>query len=145
LKLDACVFGSDDYCADIGVSRTKEGSETLYARQRFVACAKAFGLQAIDSVFIDIKDTEGLKRQCDEGHAWGFTGKQTIHPSQIPIVQSSFLPSKEKIEWAKELILKFEEHQKSGRGAFNFRGSMIDMPLLLQARNIVDLVRKVVK
>ncbi|KJH50959.1 HpcH/HpaI aldolase/citrate lyase family protein, partial [Dictyocaulus viviparus] len=81
-KLDGVVFGSDDYCADIGATRSPESTEVLYARQRFVACCKAFQLQAIDSVFIDIKDLDGLKRQSIEGHNWGFTGKQSIHPTQ---------------------------------------------------------------
>ncbi|KHJ83873.1 HpcH/HpaI aldolase/citrate lyase family protein [Oesophagostomum dentatum] len=66
-KLDAVVFGSDDYCADIGATRTPECTEVMYARQRFVACCKAFQLQAIDSVYIDIKNTEGLRKQSEEG------------------------------------------------------------------------------
>ncbi|KAK6019111.1 HpcH/HpaI aldolase/citrate lyase family protein [Ostertagia ostertagi] len=122
-KLDAVVFGSDDYCADIGATRTSEGSEVLYARQRFVACCKAFQLQAIDSVYIDIKNLDGLRKQSDEGHAWGFTGKQTIHPSQVPVVQEAFMPSAEKVEWATELVHAFSQHQAEGKGAFQFRGS----------------------
>lgn len=69
----------------------------------------------------------------------GFTGKQVIHPSQIEVVQQAFTPSTEKIEWARELIQAFDTHQQSGKGAFTFRGNMIDMPLLLQARNIVRM------
>ncbi|VDO31314.1 unnamed protein product [Haemonchus placei] len=174
-KLDAVVFGSDDYCADIGKSmksrnfrsdckvlsrikshhesfvnnmvsgatRTSEGNEVLYARQRFVACCKAFQLQAIDSVYIDIKNLDGLRKQSEEGRAWGFTGKQTIHPTQIPVVQEAFMPSAEKIEWATELVHAFSQHQSEGKGAFQFRGQMIDRPLLLQALNIIQLVESV--
>nr|CDJ87404.1 HpcH HpaI aldolase domain containing protein [Haemonchus contortus] len=142
-KLDAVVFGSDDYCADIGATRTSEGSEVLYARQRFVACCKAFQLQAIDSVYIDIKNLDGLRKQSEEGRAWGFTGKQTIHPTQIPVVQKAFMPSAEKIEWATELVHAFSQHQSEGKGAFQFRGQMIDRPLLLQALNIIQLVESV--
>ncbi|XGW05481.1 hypothetical protein V3C99_016103 [Haemonchus contortus] len=142
-KLDAVVFGSDDYCADIGATRTSEGSEVLYARQRFVACCKAFQLQAIDSVYIDIKNLDGLRKQSEEGRAWGFTGKQTIHPTQIPVVQEAFMPSAEKIEWATELVHAFSQHQSEGKGAFQFRGQMIDRPLLLQALNIIQLVESV--
>lgn len=81
-----------------------------------------------------------MKRQSLEGANMGFTGKQVIHPSQVEIVQSAFTPSDEKIEWARELVNAFTEHQKSGKGAFTFRGHMIDMPLLLQARNILQMV-----
>lgn len=104
-----------------------------------VAVAKAFQLQAIDLVHIDYKDLDGLKRQSEEGAKMGFTGKQVIHPSQIPIVQKAFSPTQEKVAWATELIEQFREHEESGRGAFTFRGSMIDMPLVKQAQNIVNM------
>ncbi|KIH62141.1 HpcH/HpaI aldolase/citrate lyase family protein [Ancylostoma duodenale] len=142
-KLDAVVFGSDDYCADIGATRTPESTEVLYARQRFVACCKAFQLQAIDSVYIDIKNLDGLRKQCEEGQKWGFTGKQTIHPTQVPVVQEAFMPPAEKVEWATELVHAFSQHQAEGKGAFQFRGQMIDRPLLLQALNIIQLVESV--
>ncbi|KAJ8315672.1 hypothetical protein KUTeg_007822 [Tegillarca granosa] len=70
---DGIVFGSDDFCADIGATRTKDATELLYARQKVVVCAKAFGLQAIDLVHIDYKDLEGLEKQSLEGARMGFT------------------------------------------------------------------------
>nr|XP_002740813.1 PREDICTED: citrate lyase subunit beta-like protein, mitochondrial-like [Saccoglossus kowalevskii] len=138
--LDGVVFGSDDFCADIGASRSSDASELIYARQKVVTTAKAYRLQAIDLVHIDFKDSEGLKRQSLEGARMGYTGKQVIHPNQISIVQEAFSPSTEKIEWAQELVKAFEDHQSSGKGAFTFRGSMIDMPLLLQAKNVLRMV-----
>lgn len=71
----------------------------------------------------------------------GFTGKQVIHPSQIATVQNAFTPSADKVQWARSLTEAFQAHQQSGQGAFTFRGQMIDMPLLLQARNILQLVQ----
>lgn len=75
----------------------------------------------------------------------GFTGKQVIHPSQIEVVQQAFSPSKEKIQWAQELTEAFDGHQQSGKGAFTFHGHMIDMPLLLQARNILQMAQHLTK
>ncbi|XP_064913743.1 citramalyl-CoA lyase, mitochondrial isoform X5 [Columba livia] len=72
-------------------------------------------------------------------------GKQVIHPNQIAVVQEQFSPSPEKIKWAQELISAFEEHQRLGKGAFTFHGSMIDMPLLKQAQNIVTLATAIKK
>ncbi|XP_025064410.1 citramalyl-CoA lyase, mitochondrial isoform X5 [Alligator sinensis] len=72
-------------------------------------------------------------------------GKQVIHPNQIAVVQEQFSPSPEKINWAQELITAFEEHQRLGKGAFTFHGSMIDMPLLKQAQNIVTLATAIKK
>jgi len=141
-RLCGIVFGSDDYCANLGVERSKSGQELLYARQKLVLIAKAFQLQAIDMVHIDYKDLEGLKQQSLEGAQMGFTGKQIIHPGQVAVVQEAFSPSPARIEWATELIIAFDEHQKSGKGAFTFRDHMIDMPLVLQARNIVESTKR---
>uniref|UniRef100_UPI00398EF17E citramalyl-CoA lyase, mitochondrial isoform X3 n=1 Tax=Pristiophorus japonicus TaxID=55135 RepID=UPI00398EF17E len=142
-QLDGVVFGSDDFCASIGATRTEDARELVYARQKIVVIAKAFGLQAIDLVYIDYKDEKGLCRQSREGALMGFTGKQVIHPSQIPIVQEAFTPSPERLKWARELIDAFEEHQKLGKGAFTLHGSMIDMPSLKQAQNIVTLATSI--
>ncbi|CDW53033.1 citrate lyase beta [Trichuris trichiura] len=138
LHLEAVVFGSDDFCADIGATRSKEANELLFARQYFVTVCKAYRLQAIDIVFIDFKDLTGLKKQCIEARNMGFTGKQVIHPTQVPIVQQAFVPSDEQVKWATELLEQFQKHEDLGKGAFTFRGEMIDMPLVLQAKQIVS-------
>lgn len=139
LFLDAVVFGGEDFRASIGATSSKDTQDILYARQKIVVVAKAFGLQAIDLVYIDFQDEDGLRRQSREAAAMGFTGKQVIHPSQVAVVQELFTPAPEKIQWAEELIAAFQEHQQLGKGAFTFQGSMIDMPLLKQAQNIVTL------
>uniref|UniRef100_A0A8D0GJR5 Citramalyl-CoA lyase, mitochondrial n=1 Tax=Sphenodon punctatus TaxID=8508 RepID=A0A8D0GJR5_SPHPU len=143
LHLDAVVFGGEDFRASIGTTSSKETHDILYARQKIIATAKAFGLQAIDLVYIDFQDEDGLRKQSREGALMGFTGKQVIHPNQIAVVQEQFSPSPEKIKWAQELISAFEEHQRLGKGAFTFHGRMVDMPLLKQARNTVTLATAV--
>ncbi|XP_007437536.2 citramalyl-CoA lyase, mitochondrial-like [Python bivittatus] len=145
LHLDAVVFGGEDFRASIGSTSSKDTHDILYARQKIVVTAKAFGLQAIDLVYIDFQDEDGLRQQSKEGALMGFTGKQVIHPNQVAIVQEQFSPSLEKIKWAQELITAFEEHQRVGKGAFTFHGSMIDMPLLKQAQNIVTLATAIKK
>ncbi|XP_075054148.1 citramalyl-CoA lyase, mitochondrial [Mixophyes fleayi] len=143
LHLDGVVFGAEDFRASIGATSSKDTHDVLYARQKIIVVAKAFGLQAIDLVYIDYKDENGLQQQAKEGALMGFSGKQVIHPSQIPIVQEQFTPNADKINWAYELISAFQEHQRLGKGAFTFHGSMIDMPLLKQAENIVTLARAI--
>ncbi|GFY42338.1 citramalyl-CoA lyase, mitochondrial [Trichonephila inaurata madagascariensis] len=138
-RFEGLVFGSDDFCADIGATRSEDATELLTARQLFVLVAKSFKVQAIDMVHINYKDLPGLLKSCEEGARMGFTGKQVIHPSQVPVVQKAFSPSAEKVEWARELIKLFKEHQKEGKGAFTFRGAMIDKPLLLQAEYIIKM------
>ncbi|XP_069061175.1 citramalyl-CoA lyase, mitochondrial isoform X1 [Pleurodeles waltl] len=145
LHLDGVVFGAEDFRASIGATSSKETQELLYARQHIIVVAKAFGLQAIDLVYIDYRDGAGLAKQSREGALMGFTGKQVIHPNQIPIVQEQFTPSAERIQWAHKLISAFQEHQELGKGAFTFRGSMIDLPLLKQAQNLVTLATAIKK
>lgn len=144
-QMDGVVFGSDDFCADIGAERTLDAAELTYARQKIVMMAKAFGLQAIDMVYIDIHDKEGLKVWSEVGARMGYTGKQVIHPGQVGVVNDAFTPSASRVEWASQLIEGFEEHQASGKGAFTFRGQMIDMPLLRQAKNVLQIVQNVHK
>jgi citrate lyase subunit beta-like protein len=137
--LQVLIFGSDDYMANMGGRRTLEAKEVLYARQHLVTVAKAYGIQAIDMVHIDYKDLSSLAEHSRFGAEMGYSGKQVIHPSQVAIVQDSFSPTSEQVEWAKSLCEEFEKHQDSGKGAFTFRGQMIDRPLLLQAQNILKL------
>merc|ERR1711892_425530 len=137
-SLESIVFGSDDYVASIGAKRSINGGELAYARQSIVAHACAYGLQSIDMVYINFRDLDGLEVNAQQGADLGFTGKQVTHPGNIETVQRVFSPSREKIEWARELISEFNEHAASGKGAFTFRGQMIDMPLVKQANNILQ-------
>ncbi|XP_046668731.1 citramalyl-CoA lyase, mitochondrial-like [Homalodisca vitripennis] len=133
------VFGSDDLCASIGAARSVDGGEIMYARQRLVLVAKAFGLQAVDMVHIQYKDLDSLRQQSEAGARLGYTGKQVIHPDQIEIVQKAFLPSREQLQWARDVVDGFRASQQQGKGAFVHAGSMVDMPLLRQAENIIRL------
>lgn len=141
-KLEGFVFGSDDFCADIGAERTKDATELTYARQMLVTYCKAFKLKVVDMVYIDYKDLEGLRIQSEQGARMGFTGKQVIHPGQVDIVQKAFMPSEVKIKWARGLVEAFKSHQQSGKGAFTYEGQMIDMPTVLQAENILAIADK---
>lgn len=137
------VFGSDDLIATLGGRRTEDSREILYARQRIVLIAKAFELQAIDMVYIDYKNLDGLKKQSLEGARLGYTGKQVIHPDQLAIVQKAFIPPPEAVEWANALLDAWEQHQREGVGAFMFRNSMIDAPTMKQAQNIVKIMKSI--
>jgi len=145
LSFETMVFGSDDYLASIGATRTKNAQELLFARQYFVMHVKGFNLQAIDMVDINFKDLDGLEEQAVEGLRMGFTGKQVIHPSQIDPVNRAFTPSPEQIEYALALVKQFQQHQQShdAKGAFTFRGSMIDMPSVRQAQNSLNIVNSI--
>ena len=137
-RLEAIIFGAEDFAASIGATRTKEGSEVLYARSAVITACAANDLQAIDMVYIDFRDVEGLRAEAEEGARLGFSGKQIIHPNQVEAVQAAFTPSEEAIEYAQRVVRAFSASQKEGKGAFALDGKMIDMPLLKNAQKVLD-------
>ena len=137
-RLEAIIFGAEDFAASVGATRTKEAVEVLYARQAVVTACAANDLQAIDMVYINFKDTEGLRAEAEQGAGFGFSGKQVIHPNQVPVAQEAFTPSDEAITYAKRVIESFESSQKEGKGAYALDGKMIDMPLLKNAQKVLD-------
>jgi citrate lyase beta subunit len=140
-RLEAIIFGAEDYAASIGARRTKEATEVLYARSAVVTACAANDLQAIDMVYIDFRDVEGLRTEAEQGAGLGFSGKQIIHPNQVGPVQEAFTPSAEAIEYAQRVVEAFSASQKEGRGAFALDGKMIDMPLLKNAQKVLDRAR----
>ena len=137
-RLEAIIFGAEDYAASIGATRTKEGTEVLYARSAVVTACAANDLQAIDMVYIDFRDLDGLRVEAEQGAGLGFSGKQIIHPNQVIPVQEAFTPSDEAIEYARRVVESFEASQKGGKGAYALDGKMIDMPLLKNAQKVLD-------
>ena len=140
-RLEAIIFGAEDYAASIGATRTKEGTEVLYARSAVVTACAANDLQAIDMVYIDFHDLKRLRAEAEEGGGLGFSGKQIIHPNQVVPVQEAFTPSEDAIEYARRVVESFEASQKEGKGAYALDGKMIDMPLLKNAQKVLDRAR----
>lgn len=136
-RLDAMIFGGEDFATSIGATRTKDAIELLYARQAVIVACAAYDLQAIDIVTIDYKDMEMLKAESEFGAGLGFSGKQIIHPNQVSAVQEAFTPSDEEIAHAKRIVETFESNQKEGKGAYALDGKMIDMPLLKNAQKVL--------
>jgi citrate lyase subunit beta-like protein len=140
-RLDALIFASEDYCADLGLIRTRNRKEMLYARQAVVTPAAAFALQAIDIVCLDYQNDTILEEESQEGRVFGFAGKQAIHPRQIDIIQRNFVPSKGEIERATRILQSFEENAAKGIGAYALDGKVIDAPVWKWANLIIARAR----
>jgi citrate lyase beta subunit len=140
-RLDAVIFGGEDFAASIGATRTKDAMELLYARQAIVVACAAHDLQAIDIVTIDYKDIEALRAESEFGARLGYSGKQIIHPAQVEPVQTAFIPNDEAIAHAKRIVETFEASQKEGKGAYSLDGKMIDMPLFKNAQKVLERAR----
>jgi citrate lyase beta subunit len=136
-RLKALIFGAEDFAGDMGAVRTPEAWEVFYARSAVVTHAAAFDLQAIDMVYVDFKDIEGLRQEARRGVQMGFAGKQVIHPDQVMPVQQAFTPSDDEIRHAQRIMHAFAEHQQAGRGAFALDGKMIDAPILKTAQRVL--------
>lgn len=140
-RLDALIFGAEDFSASVGATRTPEALEVLYARSALVTAAAAYGLQAIDLVTVDFRNTDQARRDALFGAQLGYTGKQVIHPAQVEPVQSAFTPDDEAIAYAQRVVETFEKNQAKGAGAYDLDGKMIDLPLLKSAQNVLERAR----
>jgi citrate lyase subunit beta/citryl-CoA lyase len=137
----ALAIGLEDYTADIGTQRTEEGKESFVARSMVVNAARAAGIQAIDTVFSDVADMEGLRQSVLEAKSLGFEGKGCIHPRQIKVVHEAFAPTTEEIKKAKKIVLAFEEAKKKGLGVVSVGSKMIDPPVVKRAMKIIELAK----
>ena len=136
-------WGIEDLGAAMGLPRVRdERGKYLdiprYARTMCAIAASAAGVDALDTVYTDIADLEGLRRECEDGVAMGFSGKISIHPSQIAVINEVFTPSKEALAEARELVAAFDAHAARGAYAFRFKGQMVDAPHLARAKKLIE-------
>lgn len=138
-RMVAIAIGGEDFTADLGVKRTREGNELLVARGELVLAAKAAKVDVIDSVFTDVDDEEGLRIETEKAKAMGFTGKSVINPRQIPIVHDVFKPTEEEIKEAIKITRAIEEAYEKGSGVISLNGKMIDKPIVEKAQRVLEL------
>jgi citrate lyase subunit beta/citryl-CoA lyase len=146
-RIAAISWGIEDLSAAMGLPRTRDAEGRYldiprHARVMCAVAASAAGVEALDTVYTDIADLDGLRRECGEAVAMGFAGKMSIHPGQIDIINQEFTPSRAEAEEAQALIAAFEEHARRGAGAFAWKGQMMDMPHLTRARKIAERARR---
>jgi citrate lyase beta subunit len=140
-RLQALIFGAEDLAGDIGATRTRPGWEIFYARSAVVTHAAAFGLQAIDMVFMDLQDLDALAAECEQAAQMAYSGKQAIHPRQVEPIQTAFSPSPQAIEQAQRVVQAAAEQQQAGSGAFALDGRMIDAPVVRAAEWVLEKAR----
>src|SRR3990172_6169875 len=136
-RLCGLLLGTEDLTLDAGLQRTPEGLELLHARSQIVFAAAAAGIQALDGIWADIADLEGLRRDAVRGRSLGFSGKSLIHPSHVPVVNEVFSPSQEEIDRARRVVAAFASSERHGVGAISFEGQMLDRPHLERARRLL--------
>ena len=133
-RIVALALGAEDFTASMKSTRTKAGLEIFYARNAILTACRHAGIEAIDAVFSDINDIEGLKEDTTLTKNLGFDGKTCVHPRQIDVVNSFFTPSAKEIKYALRVLEAVEEGARQGKGAVTLDGGMIDKPMELRAR-----------
>lgn len=140
-RVAGLMFGAEDFGRELGLpaSRQGEAQELLYARSALVVAAASARVQAVDGVWVDLRDPEGLERFALQSRRLGFTGMSSIHPSQVAPINAAFRPGAEEIDYARKVIAAYEEAAARGDGSVAFGGQLIDRPIIERARRTLDL------
>lgn len=143
-RICSLVFGVFDYLYDMKLDYENEGLEYSYARAKIPVDARAAGIPALDSIWQNVDDLDGLQRDAKIARRLGYSGKSIIHPKHIEPVHNVFVPSQNEIEWAKKVVSRLNLIQEQGdkRGAFKIDGRMIDAVHFKQAKLILDFIAK---
>lgn len=136
-RVQALFLGAEDLTADLQCKRTKEGHEIEYARTRLVVAARAAGVDVYDTPFTDVNDDEGIVRDAQYAKALGFTGKSSISPRHVEVINQVFSPTLKEIEYAYEVMDAIAEAKAQGKGAIALHGKMVDAPIVARAQRTI--------
>ena len=141
-RVQALFLGAEDLTADLQCKRTKEGREIEYARTRLVVAARAAGVQVYDTPFTDVNDDEGIVTDAQLAKALGFSGKASISPRHVEVINAVFSPTQKEIDYAYEVMEAIETAKAQGKGAIALHGKMIDAPIVARAQQTIAMAEE---
>lgn len=139
-RMDSIALAGFDYAIDMQTQRG-DGTELFYARCAVLHAARAAKIDAFDVVFADANDDEGFLREVNLIKRLGFNGKSLINPRQIELLHNAFAPTEQEVRKAEQILEAAEEAERRGLGVVSINGKMVDAPVVLNARRILDLAR----
>ncbi len=141
------IFGAEDFSRELSLPLRREGEarDLLYARSAVVCAAAAAHVQAVDCVWTNLQDMEGLRKFAAQSRRLGFSSMSVIHPSQVDDVNAAFTPAAEEIDYCRRVVQAFDEAQARGEGAIAFGGQLIDPPVVERARQTLALAESLGK
>ena len=142
-RIVAIAFGAEDYTDDMGVRRTDTGEEVQFPRSMVAVAARAANVASLDSPFVRFRDADGLRQDARVARQMGYTGKFAIHPDQIDIINQTFSPSPEEVEYARQVVAAWDRAEAEGRGSVALEGRMIDVPVVRRAQNLLALAEAI--
>ena len=138
-RIAAIAFGAEDFTNDMGIERTDTGEEVTVPRSLVPVAARAAGVGGLDSPFVRFRDPDALRDDAQRARRMGYTGKFAIHPAQLEIINETFSPSDEEIEYARRIVEAWEAAEAAGRGSLALDGRMVDVPVVKRAQNLLAL------
>jgi len=142
-RVTGLMFGAEDFGREIGLPAVREGHarEMIYARSALVIAAASAHVQAIDGVWVDLNDSQGLYGFAKQSRQLGFSGMSAIHPAQIDAINATFSPTPEEIDYCQKILQAFEEANARGDGSIAFGGQLIDRPIVERARRTLEMAK----
>jgi len=142
-RIVGIIFGAEDFGREIGLPTVREGEarDLIYARSAIVIAAASAHVQAVDGVWVDLNDSQGLLDFAKQSRQLGFSGMSCIHPSQIDAINKTFSPMAEEIDYCQKVLQAFEEANARGDGSIAFGGQLIDRPIIERARRTIDMAK----
>jgi citrate lyase subunit beta / citryl-CoA lyase len=142
-RISGIIFGAEDFGREIGLPTVREGEarDLIYARSAIVVAAASAHAQAVDGVWVDLNDSQGLLGFAKQSRQLGFTGMSCIHPSQVDAINTTFSPTTDEIDYCRKVLQAFEEANARGDGSIAFGGQLIDRPIIERARRTIDMAK----
>ena len=141
-RVAALFLGAEDLTADLRCKRTKGGAEINYARTRLVMAARAANIDVYDTPFTDVNDDEGIRVDAEYAKALGFTGKASISPRHVEVINEVFSPSERDIAYAYEVMEAIRIAKEQGRGVISLHNKMIDAPIVARAQQTIAMAEE---
>ena len=140
-RLFGVALSGGDYTKDLQTSISKSGVELMGARQLMVIAARAAKIQCFDTVFTDLDDMEGFRREVEMDKQMGFDGKSLINPRQIAVVHEVYTPTEKEITFAEKVVREIETKRAMGIGVFTVDGKMIDVAFYDGAKRTIAMAK----
>lgn len=140
-RMIGIALGAEDYVTSQKTRRYPDGQELFFARNYILHAARAAGIAAIDTVYSDVDNEDGLKREAALIKQLGFDGKSVINPRQIPIINAIYAPTESEIQNAKEVLAAIQEAEAKGSGVIAINGKMVDKPIVERAYRVLAMAK----
>lgn len=138
-------FGAGDFTLDMNITWSRDEEELLPYRSAVLLASRAAGIEPpLDTVWVDIRDTEGFRKSVQTVKQLGFQGKMCIHPDQVPVVNEIFAPSAAEVEWSRRVVQAFKEAEGAGSASFQLDGKFIDYPIVYRAERVLAMHARVI-